>query len=205
MKKITLLISIILLIMSGIALVSAGKILVSQDPSILYFELGKHQFKKGDVENALASFTKATTLNPEFAEAHYNKGVAEHELGHDEASKESFATALFLKEDYLSAHYSLALVYYYEKEYESALFQLLHVLALEPENTNALFDAGVIHVERFRKKENAGQVQESDLRDLEKAIQYYDHVISVNPEFPHASSNKKIVENVLNEYNSFLT
>lgn len=204
MKRITLLILVAGLIISGIALVSAGKILVSQDPATLFFEFGKHQFKKGDIEDALSSFTKATTINQEFAEAHYNKGVAEHELGNNEEAIQSFTTALSLKEGYVHAHYSLALVYYYEREYASSLNQLLHVLSIEPQNVNALFDAGVIHVERFRKKEEKGRVQKDDLLDLRKAIQYYEHVIAINPEFPHAQSNKDIVENVLNEYTTFL-
>jgi tetratricopeptide (TPR) repeat protein len=101
---------------------------------------------------------------------------------------------------YAKAHYSLALEYYYEKQYENSIEELIKVVELEPRNANAHFDLGVVYVEQFRKQEDAGEVTIKNLNGLEQGLSHYKAVITIDSAFPHAKENADIVETVLNEY-----
>ena len=46
-----------------------------------------------DDKAAIKDFTKAIALDPNFAEAYYNRGLAEENLGNDKAAKADFAKA----------------------------------------------------------------------------------------------------------------
>ena len=192
-------IACVLLVLLGSA-VAASTILVSQDSVALAIEAGNHYAKRGDYATSLDWFDKAISLNPLSALAHHNKGVAYHSLGQAEKAIASFEDAITIDPKYAKAHYSLALGYYHQKNYEKSIGELKKAVELEPSNANAHFDLGVMYVERFRMKENAGIATEEDLNDLQQGLNHYQTVLSINPEFPHASQNAAIVESAIEEY-----
>ena len=50
-------------------------------------------FEKGEAEQALADFTKAIELKPDYAEAWYNRGVVHETLGNKREAEKDFAEA----------------------------------------------------------------------------------------------------------------
>ena len=62
----------------------------------------------GRFDDALASYTKAIALKPDFAEAHSNLGVTLQELGRLDDALASYNKAIALKPDYDEAYYNLS-------------------------------------------------------------------------------------------------
>jgi len=83
------------------------------DLSIGYFYCGKVALENGEVqqEQALAFLTKAIELNPDFAEAHYEKGRALEQSGKLEQAVAEYKTSLTKNGALSQAHYRLALIY----------------------------------------------------------------------------------------------
>ena len=62
----------------------------------------------GRLAEALASYDRALSLKPQYAEAHGNRGNALKELGRLDEALASYDAALGLKPDYAEAHFNLA-------------------------------------------------------------------------------------------------
>ncbi len=58
-----------------------------------YYNRGLAHSKKGELELAIAAYTKAIELKPDYAEAYYNRGGAFLRLGEREKAKLDIATA----------------------------------------------------------------------------------------------------------------
>ena len=63
----------------------------------------------GKLDEALASYTQAIALKPDYAEAHYNLGVTLQELGKLDEALASYTQAIALKTGFLEAHQKLAI------------------------------------------------------------------------------------------------
>ena len=169
-------------------------ILITKEPSAIYFAAGKYYFNKNDFNNAIYYFKKAIEIKPDFAEAYHNLGVAFYYNGNTNEALNFLKKALEVKEDYAKAHYSIALIYYEIKDFDNAIFHLSNVIQLEPNNANAHFDLAVAYVDRFRKKESSGSIILGDLEDLKEAVKHYYSVEELKPGFPHALGNAEIIE-----------
>ena len=174
-------------------------ILITKEPSAIYFAAGKYYFNKNDFNNAIYYFKKAIEIKPDFAEAYHNLGVAFYYNGNTNEALNFLKKALEVKEDYAKAHYSIALIYYETRDFDNAIFHLSNVIQLEPNNANAHFDLAVAYVDRFREKESSGSILLSDLEDLKEAVKHYYSAEELKPGFPHALGNAEIIENVMND------
>ena len=68
-----------------------------------YYNHGLANSKKGELELAIADYTKAIELNSNFAEAYYNRGGTWLRLGEREKAKSDLATARHLENDDIAA------------------------------------------------------------------------------------------------------
>jgi tetratricopeptide (TPR) repeat protein len=83
------------------------------DLFIGYFYCGKVALENGETmqEQALTFLTKAIALNPDFADAHYEKGRALEQAGKLPAAAEEYKVSLLKNGNLSQAHYRLALIY----------------------------------------------------------------------------------------------
>ena len=58
-----------------------------------YFTWGNEKSKSGDYKGAIADYSAAIQLNPDFARAYYKRGKAKSELGHLSAAKSDLEIA----------------------------------------------------------------------------------------------------------------
>lgn len=65
----------------------------NQELANKYYNRGLAYAKKGEVELAIADYTKAIALKPDYADAYYNRGGAWLRLGETEKAKADLATA----------------------------------------------------------------------------------------------------------------
>jgi predicted O-linked N-acetylglucosamine transferase (SPINDLY family) len=70
---------------------------------------------------ALESYDKALTLNPAYAEAYNNRGVALRELKEPKAALDHFDKAISLKPDYADARFNRSLALHEAQRYEAAI------------------------------------------------------------------------------------
>ena len=73
------------------------------------------------LEEALASYDRALTVRPDYAEALYNRGNTLHELKRFEEALASYDRALTVRPDYAEALYNRGLILHELKRFEEAL------------------------------------------------------------------------------------
>jgi tetratricopeptide (TPR) repeat protein len=73
---------------------------------------------------AVKHFDKAISLNPDFAEAHYNKGVAEMALSDFDTAIKDFDTAITLNPDLAEAHYNKGIILIQQGKTDEAITAL---------------------------------------------------------------------------------
>ena len=66
---------------------------------------------KGDYDQAIADYTEAIRLNPEYAEAYCNRGVAYWEKGNDDKAIADFTEAIRLNPEYARAYQNRGVAY----------------------------------------------------------------------------------------------
>lgn len=192
-KKRFLITAFILLIIAASLALAQGRILVSKDPSKIFFHLGKESFYNNDYGNATSNFQKAIELNRNYEEAYHNLGIIHYKKREYQEAISSFQKAVQINKNYEKAHYSLGLLYYELKDYDKAIASLKKITLINPNNPNAHFDLAVIFVERFRETK-------SSTKYLEQALNHYQKVQQINPGFPHAAQNAQIVQDILNNF-----
>lgn len=85
------------------------------------------------MELALADYTSAVELDPQYAKAYNNRGNAYASLGDSEKAIEDYDVALELDDTLSLAYFNRGLMYYRVTEYEKAIADLETYLELEVE------------------------------------------------------------------------
>ena len=162
----------------------------------------------GKIELAITSFNKAISLKSDYAEAHYNLGVAlQNFLKLDEA-KDSYEKAIALKHAYPTAHNNLGLISLSQGQLESAVKSFEWSIAYSPEYSEAHNNLGAAFQElkqyekalsQFKKAISLNQTYAQAFHNLgilseilgllEDALGYYEKAVTHNPEFAEAFRN----------------
>src|SRR6187551_3345281 len=138
------------------------------DLGLAFNALSQHQ-------KALDSFDLAIQLQPDFFEAHGNRGAMLAALGRYDDAIESYRAALAIKPDFADARCNLGSALTHLQRYDEALASLDHALALRPDYPDALYNRG-----------NALKV----LKRYDEALASYDRTIAVRPDHADAHNNR---------------
>lgn len=85
------------------------------------------------MEKAVADYTSAIELDPQYAKAYNNRGNARASLGDEERALQDYDTALELDDSLALAYFNRGLIHYRLGEYEDAIADLGMYLELVPE------------------------------------------------------------------------
>ncbi len=135
-----------------------------------------HQVRKHDI--AVDLITKALTIKPEYADAHYNLGNAYKEMGQLVAALESYQKAITINSDYTKAFNNLGLVFQDLGRLDEAKASFHKVLASEPDNADAHYNLGNTL---------------KDLGQLNDALECYQTTLALDPDYAKAFNNLWIV------------
>jgi len=157
--------------------------------SLLFNISGACYSEIGPVESAIDSFEKAIALNPNYAEAHYNLGVALQKLGQLDDAILSYNKALICQHAYPDAHNNIGVINLELGMIDSAIKSFEWAVAFSPEYAEAHNNLGAA----FHK-----------MNKFDAAIEQYKKAIIINPEYAKAFNNLGVACDSLELYDEAL-
>src|SRR6187551_2388266 len=154
-----------------------------------FFDLGLAFNALKQHQKALESFDLAIQLQPDFFEAHSNRGAMLAALGRHEDAIESYRKALTIRPDFADAHCNLASALTQLRRYDEALASLDRALALRADYPDALYNRG-----------NALK----PLQRYEEALASYDRAMALQPNHADTHNNRGQVLRELERYDEAL-
>jgi len=130
---------------------------------------------KGELDQAIADYTQALKINPEFVTAYSNRGLAYSDKGELDQAIADYTQALKINPEYVNAYNNRGIAYYKIGELDQALDDFNQALQINSKYANAYNSRGVAY---YKKGE------------LEQAIADYTQALKINPEFAKAYSNR---------------
>lgn len=174
-----------------LALDTCQSILDIHDNAEVYYNMGYIKSLKGQLEEALACFRRATTINGHHAKAYRQMGLIFQKLGRDEEAKVSLETAAEI---------------HMERNQNNEAEEVFNtVLSLRPDTTNVYNSLGIIYrrqgrlPEALKAYEKALKVHQNDeyiyfntarvhldMGNTQAAQKSLRQALKMNPDFPEA-------------------
>ena len=134
-----------------------------------WFEKGLKLNDNSDEE--IMCYTEAIRLNPEYAEAYYNRGLARSDKGDLEGAIKDYNQAILLNPNDAEAYYNRGVTGYERGDLEGALKDYNQAIRLNPNDAEAYYNRGLAR---------------SDKGDLDGALKDYNQAIRLKPKYADA-------------------
>lgn len=141
---------------------------------LLFNLIGACYREIGNLEGAAKMFDAAVTIQPDYAEAHFNLGVTRMDLGQNDAAIESYRKAIIITPNYPDAHNNLGKIFLDLENYNAAIESFEWAIAYQHDLSEAHNNLG--NAFNF-----CGRAEEA-IKSFEKAILY-------NPDYDKAYFN----------------
>ena len=126
-------------------------------------------------DDAITHYTEAVRLNPEYAEAYYNRGKAYDDKEEFDRAIQDLDKAIDLNPKYAEAYYNRGKAYDDKEEFDRAIQDYNKAIDLNPKYAEAYYNRGKAY---GRKTE------------FDRAIQDLDKAIDLNPKYAEAYINR---------------
>ena len=133
------------------------------DDAVNYNKSGNAKVDKGNLDGALADFTKAIELKPDYADAYISRGVVKDIKGDKDGAIADFNKAIELKPDYADAYNNRGNVKSDKGDLDGALADFTKAIELKPNYAEAYNNRGYV--------KKAKSDMDGALADFNKAIQ----------------------------------
>ena len=140
----------------------------------LFNILGAAHAGLGQHTDAITSYKKAITIEPNYLDAYYNLGFALREQGNLEKAVENFNKVISLNPNYVDAYNNMAVTLEKQGKLEEALNAYKKAIAIKPDYADA-------HYNMATTLEKQGK--------LEDAVISYNKAISIKPDYADAYFN----------------
>lgn len=130
-----------------------------------------------DLNKQIELYTKAIELNPYFAEAYNNRGLAYDDKGDSDKAIEDFTKAIEMNSNYAEAYYNRGIAYAHKGELDNAIKDFTKPIELNPNFAEAYNNRGSAY---------------ADKRDFDNAIEDYTKAIELNPNLAKAYHNRAL-------------
>ncbi len=134
-----------------------------------YYLMGKEAVSPGE---AVSYFDQAVRMDPSFAPAYHDRGIAFQKLGEIRKAIRDFDETIRLHPDNASAYYNRGVCYTLTRVYKRAIDDYKTAIELAPEEAQAYNNLAWIYA----------TVQDSSFRNPEQAIQYAGRAVELSRE-----------------------
>jgi tetratricopeptide (TPR) repeat protein len=110
---------------------------VSQKTKEQWMKEGNACYARQQYDKAIADYTQALQLDPSYAVAYYNRGIAYDDLEQYDKAIADYDQALQLDSSYTKAYYSRGNAYYALRQYDKAIADYDQALQLDSKYANA--------------------------------------------------------------------
>jgi tetratricopeptide (TPR) repeat protein len=131
-------------------------------------------YDKGEREEAIQEYRTAIALDPKFAQAHNNLGLAMYDKGEREEAIQEYRTAIRLDPKDAKAHVNLGNALYVKGDLEEAIQEFRTAIRLDPKDAKAHSNLGSALAAKGEREE---------------AIQEFRTTIALDPKFAQAHNN----------------
>jgi tetratricopeptide (TPR) repeat protein len=138
-----------------------------------------------DYQGAIALYTQAIELNPNYAKAYHSRGLAYYKLEDYQNAIHDFFQAIYIDPNYASAYRYRGIAYHDLGDYQKAIADYDKAIKLEPKYLSAYLNLGSAY---------------NKLRDYSNAVADYDQAIKLDPEYPFAYNNRAMIYVELKDY-----
>ncbi len=133
---------------------------------------------KGQYDRAIALFSKALEINPRYAEAYNNRGIAYAKgKGQYDKAISDYDKAIEINPRYAEAYNNRAIAYCDSQKFDKAISDYTKAIEINPRYTEAYNNRGVAY-------EKKGQ--------FDKAISDFSIALEINPRYAEAYNNRGI-------------
>jgi tetratricopeptide (TPR) repeat protein len=148
------------LVVTGVV---TGSICAAQNSAVPpEFIQASQAMRAGNLEDAAAGFAAAAKRQPSFAEAHFNLGLADEELGRYDEAIASLREALKLKPHLRGANLFLGIAEFRLNHLDDAAAAVLKEAAADPKDPNPWMWLGVVRLAQDRPEEAAQALDRAD-------------------------------------------
>jgi len=149
-----------------------------------FFIRGEDKYQKGDYQGAIAAYTQAIALNPNYAQAYHNRGIARSKLGDKQGAVADYNQALRINPNYAKAYYNRGNARSDLGDKQGAVADYNQALRINPNYVLAYNNRGLA---RFR------------LGDKQGAVADYNQALRIDPNHVNAYYNRGLARRGLGD------
>ncbi len=115
-----------------------------------YFLSAYQKYENKDYQGALADYNRAIAINPDDADAYYNRGILkESKLNDPRGALADFNRAITINPDYANAYYNRGILQERLDDPQGALADLNKALQINPQLANAYAGRGLVKAKQL--------------------------------------------------------
>ena len=149
-----------------------------QEEELTAQQWGERGFAESDLEEKIRFYTEAIRLNPDYANAYYNRGTARYNKGDLDGAVQDFEQAIRLNPYNFLAFNNRGSARKAKGDPDGALADYQEAIRIEPEYVDAIYNRGTT---RYLNG------------DVEGALQDYEQAIRLKPDHASAYYNRALV------------
>jgi tetratricopeptide (TPR) repeat protein len=136
---------------------TGGSTGVPPEPSTqIHFESGNTYISKGDYDNAIAEYTQAIRINPNYAVAITGRGFSYLRNGDNDSAIDDYSQGIRLYLSWSHAYNNRGVAYHRKGDYDSAIVDYTQAIRIDPNYARAYYNRGVA----YSKKDDTTRANE---------------------------------------------
>ncbi len=147
-----------------------------------FFVSAQNKSQQGNYYGAIADYDRALSLNPNFGEVYFRRGLARNVLRDWQGAMADYTKALAIKPDHAEAYTNRGLIRNILADWRGARLDFDFALILNPRNIFAYVGRGIARCQ---------------LKDCQGGLRDYSLAIGINPSYPEAYTSRGLAQQAL--------